>query len=93
MAAAPPPAPELTRSGHCLARLNSDTLSSTAAVIVYAIIDSRDGPGEHPFGDVLDVYLNRETAEQGLHGIIHDEPEWERFMSLVEIELTTGNLN
>lgn len=68
-------------------------MSSTAAMIVYALIDSRDEPGEHPFGDVLDLYLDRHAAEQGLRGIIRDEPGWEAFMSLVEIELTTGNLN
>jgi hypothetical protein len=73
--------------------VNSDTLFSTAAVIAYALIDSRDGPGEHPFGDVLDLYLDRHAAEQGLRGIVRDEPEWKPFMSLVEIELTTGTLN
>jgi hypothetical protein len=62
-------------------------------MIVYALIDSRDGPGEHPLGDAVDVYLDRQAAQQGLRGIIHDEPGWEPFMSLVEIELTTGNLN
>jgi hypothetical protein len=62
-------------------------------MILYAIIDSRDQLGTHPFGDVLDVYLDRRTAEQVLRRIIGDEPEWEPFMSLVEIELTTGNLN
>jgi hypothetical protein len=65
----------------------------TAAVIVYALIDSRDEPGAHPLGDVVDVYLDPRAAEQGLSGIIRDEPVWEPFMSLVEIELTTGNLN
>jgi hypothetical protein len=62
-------------------------------MILYAIIDSRDQLGTHAFGDVLDVYLDRRAAEQGLRGIIGDEPEWEPFMSLVEIELTAGNLN
>ena len=68
-------------------------MSSTAAVIVYALIDSRDELGAHPFGDVVDVYLDQRAAEQGLVGVIRDEPEWEPFMSLVEFELTTGNLN
>jgi hypothetical protein len=62
-------------------------------MILYAIIDSRDQLGAHPFGDVLDLYLDRREAEQGLRGIIGDEPDWEPFMSLIEIELTTGNLN
>ena len=44
-------------------------------------------------GDVLDVYVDPRAAELGLSGIIRDEPGWEPFMSLVEIELTTGNLN
>jgi hypothetical protein len=30
----------------------------TAAMIVYAIVDSRDRLGAHPFGDVLDLYLD-----------------------------------
>jgi hypothetical protein len=68
-------------------------VSSTAAVIVYALIDSRDEPGEHPFGDAVDVYLDRQAAEQGLRRIIRDEPEWKPYISFVEIELTTGNLN
>jgi hypothetical protein len=76
-----------------LAGLNSDTVSSTAATIVYALIDSCDEPGEHPFGDTVDVYLDRQAAEQGLSGIIRDEPGWEPFMTLVEIQLTIGNLN
>jgi len=83
----------LTHLGHCVAALNSDTVFSTAAMIVYALIDSRDEPGEHPFGDAVDVYLDRQSAEQGLCGVLRDEPEWEPFISLVEIELTTGNLN
>ena len=62
-------------------------------MIVYAIHDSRDGLGAHPLGDVLDVYVDPRAAELGLSGIIRDEPGWEPFMSLVEIELTTGNLN
>jgi hypothetical protein len=73
--------------------LNTDTLALTAAVIVYALIDSRDATGEHLFGDAVEVYLDRKAAEQGLSGIIRDEPGWEPFMSLVEIELTTGNSN
>ena len=66
---------------------------SEAHVIVYALIDSRDEPGEHPFGDAVEVYLDRQAAEQGLRGVIRDEPGWKPFMSLVEIELTAGNLN
>jgi hypothetical protein len=62
-------------------------------VIVYALIDSRDEPGEHPFGDAVNVYLDRQAAEEGLRGIIRDEPDWEPFMSLVEVELTTGSVN
>jgi hypothetical protein len=62
-------------------------------VVVYGVIDSRDEPGEHPFGDVLGVHLDQHEAEQELRAIIGDEPEWEPFMSLVEFELTTGNLN
>jgi hypothetical protein len=62
-------------------------------MIVYALIDSRDELGKHPFGDAVNVYLDRQAAEQGLAGIIRDEPEWEPFLSLVEIELATGNLN
>jgi hypothetical protein len=62
-------------------------------VIVYALIDSRDEPGEHPFGDTVDVYVHRQAAEQALRGIIRDEPGWKPFMSLVEIELTTGHPN
>jgi hypothetical protein len=62
-------------------------------MIVYAIVDARDRLGEHPFGDVLDLYLDRRAAERGIRGMIRDEPGWEPFMSLVEIELTTGNLN
>jgi hypothetical protein len=41
----------------------------------------------------VDVYLDRQAAEQGLLGIVRDEPEWKPFMSLVEIELTTGTPN
>jgi hypothetical protein len=62
-------------------------------MLVYAIIDSRDRLGAHPFGDVLDLYLDRRAAEQGLRGMIRDEPDWQPFMSLIEIELTTGSLN
>jgi hypothetical protein len=62
-------------------------------VIVYALIDSSDRLGEHPLGDAVEVYLDRQAAEQGLRRVIHDEPDWEPFMSLVKIELTTGNLN
>ena len=62
-------------------------------MIVYALIDSRDQRGAHPFGDAVDVYLDRQAAEQGVRGVIRDEPGWEPFMSLVEIELTTGTLN
>jgi hypothetical protein len=62
-------------------------------VIVYALIDSRDELGEHPFGDVVDLYLDRRVATQGLCGMIRDEPEWEPFITLIEIELATGNLN
>jgi hypothetical protein len=62
-------------------------------MIVYALIDSRDEPGEHPIGDVVEVYLDRQAAEQGLCGVIRDEPSWEQFMSLVEIELRGGTLN
>jgi hypothetical protein len=62
-------------------------------MIVYALIDSRDEPGEHPLGDTVDIYLDRQAAERGLRGIVRDEPEWKPFMSLVEIELTTGDLN
>jgi hypothetical protein len=47
----------------------------------------------HPFGDVLDVFLDRTAAEQGLFPVLRDEPDWQPFMSLVEIELTTGNVN
>jgi hypothetical protein len=72
---------------------DGDTLVLTAAVIVYALIDSRDRVGTHPFGDVVEVYLDQHAAERGLSGVVRDEPEWEPFMSLVEIELTTGNLN
>ena len=68
-------------------------MTSPTAVIVYAIIDSRDGSGEHPFGDALDLYVDRQEAEQCLRLMISDEPAWKPFMSLVEIELTTGNLN
>jgi hypothetical protein len=66
---------------------------TVGSVIVYALIDSRDEPGGHPFGDAVNVYLDRQEAEEGLRGIIRDEPGWEPFMSLVEIELTTGSLN
>jgi hypothetical protein len=62
-------------------------------VIVYVLIDSRDQTGAHPFGDAVEVYLDQEAAERGLRGVIQDEPGWEPFMSLVEVELTTGNLN
>jgi hypothetical protein len=62
-------------------------------MIVYALIDSHDEPGEHPFGDTVDVDLDRNAAERGLRGIIRDEPGWEPFMALVEIKLTTGNVN
>jgi hypothetical protein len=62
-------------------------------MIVFALIDSRDEPGQHPFGDAVDIYLDRQVAERGLFGVIRDEPEWEPFMSLVEIELTIGNQN
>jgi hypothetical protein len=62
-------------------------------MIVYALIDSRDEPGEHPFGDAVNVYLDRQAAREGLRGSIRDEPEWDPFMSLVEVELTTGSVN
>ena len=62
-------------------------------MIVYGVIDSRDAPGKHPLGDVLDLYLERQAAEQALRAIIGDEPEWEPFLSLVEIELATSSPN
>jgi hypothetical protein len=73
--------------------LGGDSLRSTAAMIVYALIDSGDQPGDHPFGDVVEVYRDQQAAEQGLRPIVRDEPDWEPFMSLVEFDLITGRLN
>ncbi len=39
---------------------------------VYAVIDSRDEPGQLVFGDVLD----RQAAERQLRDIVGDEPGW-----------------
>jgi len=62
-------------------------------VIAYAIVDSRDEPGQHPFGDVLDVYLDREAAEKELRDIVGDEPAWKPYFSLIAIELESGCAN
>ncbi len=57
------------------------------------MIDSRDEPGQHPFGDVLDLHLDRRVAERELRDIVGDEPEWAPFFSLLEIELVVGGRN
>jgi len=62
-------------------------------VLVYGVIDSRDKPGGNPFGDVLGVHLDRQAAEQELCAIVGEEPGWEPFMLLVEIDLATGTWN
>jgi hypothetical protein len=62
-------------------------------VIIYALLDSRDENGSCALGDAIDLYVSRATALSELRGIVSDEPEWQRFVSVVEIELDAGCLN
>ncbi len=62
-------------------------------MIVYAVIDSRDEPVQHAFGDVLDLHLDRQAAERELRDIVGDEPDWLPYLSVVEIELAGGGRN
>ena len=61
-------------------------------MIAYAVVDSRDELG-HPFGDVLDLHLDRRAAERELRDIVGGEPSWAAFVSLIEIELKAGDPN
>lgn len=42
---------------------------------------------------VATLDLDRGSAERELQGIVGDEPGWEEFLSLVEIELVAGGAN
>ena len=57
-------------------------------VIAYAVVDSRDELG-HPFGDVLDLHLDRRAAERELRDIVGGEPSGQPPCA-VEIELKAG---
>jgi hypothetical protein len=53
----------------------------------YDLADSRlSGTG---LGEVIELFVRREDAEQALRDLLSDEPTWEGVVSIVPIELQT----
>lgn len=53
---------------------------------VYGLCDSRLIGGA--LGEVIELYVRREHAEQALRDALADEPSWEDELSVVPIELS-----
>jgi hypothetical protein len=57
----------------------------TDKVTFYGLADSRLVGTE--LGEVIEVYVRREDAEQALRDVLRDEPEWEGELGIVAVEL------
>jgi hypothetical protein len=60
-------------------------------LVFYALTDSRLTDTE--LGEVVEFFASREEAEKALRDVLADEPDWDRQISVVEIDLGKASEN